>query len=89
MFTGPSCSSCRAWKKLLEKYQHNHPDLALFEVDAEQDMALVREFDVFHLPAIFLFVDGHFHCEFQSEATLAAIERSINTALAAPAQEMP
>jgi thioredoxin-like negative regulator of GroEL len=89
IFTGPGCSSCKAWKALLAEYQGQHPELQLFEIDAEEDTGLVREFDVFHLPSMFLFIGGQFHCEFQSEASVSAIENTLNTQMSAPSQELP
>jgi thioredoxin 1 len=89
VFTGMGCSSCRAWKQLLGVYQEQHPDLTLFEVDAGHAQALAREFGVFHLPALFLYRDGHFHCTLQSEAQLDKLHAAIAAALLAPAQEAP
>jgi thioredoxin 1 len=89
MFTGAGCSSCRAWKRLLAAYRAQHPELALFEVDAGHAQALAREFSVFHLPALFLYRDGHFHCALQAEAHPDKLRAAIEAALVAPAQEAP
>ena len=89
MFTSTGCGSCRAWKQLLGAYHAQHPDLALFEVDAGHAQALAREFSVFHLPALFLYRDGHFHYALQSEAHPEKLRAAILAALAAPAQESP
>jgi len=89
IFTGEGCGSCRHWKRLLTAYQQQHPDLAVFEVDAGHDAALTREFHVFHLPALFLFHDGHFHASLQCEAHPDRLRTAIDDALAEPAQEAP
>ena len=89
IFTGAGCSSCRAWKRLLGAYRTQHPDLALFEVDAGHAQALAREFNVFHLPALFLYRDGHFHSALHSETHPEILRAAIEAALAAPAQEAP
>ena len=89
IFTGAGCGSCRAWKRLLVAYRTQHPDLALFEVDAGHVQALAREFNVFHLPALFLYRDGHFHSALQSEAHPDTLRAVIEAALATPAQEAP
>jgi glutaredoxin len=89
MFTGQGCSSCRAWKRLLADYAARHPDLHLFEVDAGHAQALAREFGVFHLPALFLYRDGHYHCALHSEARPEALAAALRAALAAPPQEAP
>ena len=88
-FSSAECGSCRQWKQVLARYRLLLPDVHLFEVDAQRDMALTREFDVFHLPALFLFVDGEFHRDVQSEASVKKLQHAIAGALAASLQEMP
>ncbi len=88
-FSSRECSSCRLWKHLLIQYPQHDPGVTLFEVDAQRDMALTREFEVFHLPALFLYRDGDFHCALQCEARTEKIALAIQAALAAPAQEPP
>jgi len=89
IFTSVGCSSCRAWKQLLAAYCVQHPEITLFEVDAGHAQALTREFNVFHLPALFLYDDGHFHCALQSAAQLDKLHTAIAAALATAAQEAP
>ena len=88
-FTHALCGSCRAWKQLLQTYSVAHEDIRIFEVDAESEMALTNEFEVFHLPALFLYKDGHYHAPFHSVASLSAIDQTITQLLAEPAEEMP
>ena len=88
-FTSQACSSCRLWRHLLSHYRQQDPDLTLYEVDAQRDMALTREFEVFHLPALFLYRDGDFHGNLQCEARIENLALAIQAALAAPAQELP
>ncbi|MFN7147184.1 MAG: thioredoxin domain-containing protein [Myxococcota bacterium] len=55
--TKPGCGACRALKAALA----GTPDvdrLAAWEVDATGAPALVEELALFHLPALWLFVDG-------------------------------
>lgn len=55
--TKPGCGACRALKAALAAT----PDvagLAAWEVDATSAPALVEELSLFHLPALWLFVDG-------------------------------
>ena len=61
----------------------------LFEADLERDSALAAEFEVFHLPSIYLYIDGHFHCEIQCEANLDKLEHFIAEAVKQPPQEQP
>ena len=88
-FTKPGCSSCNLWKRLLGEFLQLRDDIQIFEVDAEQNMALNHEYELFHLPALFLFVNGEFHCELQAEARLPNLVAAIDAALAAPAEDAP
>jgi thioredoxin 1 len=89
IFTSEGCGSCSHWKRVLTEYQAGYPDITIFEVDAGHDLALAREFYVFHLPALFLFHDGQFHASVQSEAHPTRLRAAIAHALAQPAQEAP
>jgi len=89
LFTSHGCSSCKAWKHLLADYRRQHLETHVFEVDAERDLALTREFAVFHLPALFLYLNGRYHCALQSEARMEPLEKAIELAVAGPAQEQP
>ncbi|TCV89075.1 thioredoxin family protein [Sulfurirhabdus autotrophica] len=88
MFSGPDCGACRQIEKLL-------PGVAtgivaqLFKVDAQQCMGLVRQYEVFHFPALFLFVNGYFHATLHSEVTPVKMQAAIDAALARPAEEEP
>ncbi len=61
----------------------------LFRVDVQTAPALARAFDVFHLPALFLFRDGRYHARLACMVTPAALAEAIDRALAAPAVEEP
>ena len=89
LFTGPACGACRQVKALLAAHADEFARVNLFEVNAEQDMGLVNEFAVFHLPALFLFHEGHFHAELHSEPRVRALLDAIDHSLSQPAQEAP
>lgn len=89
LFHSPGCSSCRHWRQLLADYGQIHHRVAFYQVDVQQDMALAQEFELFHLPALFLYLDGRFHCELQVEARLERFQRVLTDALKAPPQEAP
>jgi len=88
-FTAPGCGACRQLKHLFEKHQAEFSSLRLFEVDAQQEMALTREFEVFHLPSLFLFRDGHYHSPIHAEPRVQSLLEAINVAAAAEPQEAP
>ena len=87
-FTGSHCGACKVLRRVLAGYVAD-ADIGVFEVDAERDLALAREFGVFHLPSMFLYVDGQYHCELQAEARAPAIAAAIDAALKRPAEEAP
>jgi thioredoxin-like negative regulator of GroEL len=89
LFHTPECASCRHWKQLLADYEDMHGDVTLYQVDVQRDMALAHEFGLFHLPALFLFMNGEFHCEFQSEARMGALHAALDAAIRAPPEEAP
>ena len=89
LFAAPGCASCRHWKGFLSDYATAHTDLGLYQVNVQQDMALAHEFGVFHLPAVYLYLDGRFHCELQTEARHEAFDLALHEALQAPPQEAP
>ncbi|MDH5445355.1 MAG: thioredoxin family protein [Gammaproteobacteria bacterium] len=89
IFTSQGCASCRAWKAVLMDYLNINPSLIIYEVDAHESMALANEYEIFHLPALFLFSDGEFHSELNCEANTEQIHQAIRRALQAPAQEAP
>ena len=88
-FSSQECMSCRFWQQLLERYNGEYPEINIFKIDAGKDQALTEEFNVFHLPALFLYQDGAYQSDLQCEATMSALKETIDTALAQPAQECP
>jgi thioredoxin-like negative regulator of GroEL len=88
-FTSPACGACKQLKRMFEQHLHEFEQLQLFEVDAQSEMALTNEFNVFHLPAMFLYHDGEFHAEIQAEPLPHAILTAVEAALAQPAMEAP
>ena len=85
VFSNPGCGACRHLLRVLA----GMPELTVYTVDAQRDPGLVREFEVFHLPALFLYRDGVFHCQLHSPAEPARIRAAMHAALALPAEEAP
>jgi thioredoxin-like negative regulator of GroEL len=88
-FTAPGCGACRRLKQVLESHRGEFGAYHLFEVDAQQDMALTREFEVFHLPALFLFKEGYYHAPIHAEPLPHSLIAAVEAALASEAQEAP
>ena len=92
-FSGPHCASCHHLKQLLntefQQFTQHFSNFSAFEIKADKAAALVNEFGVFHLPSLYLYRDGKFHCELQSEAIPSKIIEAIEAALLKPAEEEP
>lgn len=88
-FSSEVCNSCRYWKALLGQLADLRPTLNIFEVDAQQSGGLAQEYEVFHLPSLFVFVNGQYHAPLQCEARLDTIDHALDKVLAAPAQDAP
>ena len=87
-FAAAGCGACRHWKALLQDFAVTD-GVPVFEVDAGHDPGLAREFEVFHLPALFLFIDGEYHRPLRPEAHLPSLRAAIAEAGALPAHEAP
>jgi thioredoxin 1 len=88
LFGQPGCAACRRAEAVVPLalagvVQH------LVKIDAAAQAALAREFDVFHLPAMHLFVDGRYHAPLQCELTAEALRGAVARAACAPAVEAP
>ncbi len=88
LFSAPHCGACRAWKRLLPQALLGIAD-ALFEVDVSEATGVARYYDIFHLPAIYLYREGRFHAEVQCAATVDAIRDAARGLLLAAAHEEP
>ncbi len=88
LFTAPTCGSCKVYRRALEMLD-GPDDPPVFEVDAGHSMALTREYEVFHLPGLFLFRDGEFHCALEAQPLPGALRRAVDAALRMPAAEAP
>lgn len=88
-FTGAICASCRHWRGLLREYEMASTDLEVWEVDAGENPGLAREYEVFHLPSLFLFRDGRYWRPIQSEARPHALRAAVEEALSLPPLEPP
>lgn len=87
LISSTDCGTCRQAEALLPRSAP--PGTALFRVDARECLALVRAFDVFHLPALLLYHDGRYHARLDCRLTPDALRHAMATALAAPAEEEP
>jgi len=89
VFTSPDCGSCHHLRQVLSEVRSREPGWCVFEVDAQTESGLTNEFEVFHLPTIFLYNDGQFHCQLDAEARPLSIISTTHKALRAPATEAP
>lgn len=88
-FTAPACGACRQLRQLFQQQEALFSRINLFEVDAQREMALTNEFEVFHLPTMFLFNNGEFHAEIHAAPLPRAILAAVENALQAQPMEAP
>lgn len=88
LFSSPACGTCRTVEKRLPQAAQGAA-AALFKVDVQQSIGLARAYDIFHLPALFLFVDGQFHARLDCEVAPVKLAAAMEMALSQPAQEEP
>lgn len=87
LFGSPACGACRGAEARLPAAAP--PGTPLFKVDVQRATGLARSFEIFHLPTLFLYLDGRFHARLDCEVTAPALARALSRALAQPAQEEP
>ena len=88
-FTAPHCGACKAMHEALTRLGETRLDIQLFEVNSQRDEALAREFEVFHLPALFIYRQGDYHAPLEAEPRVPKLLQALDTVLNAPAQEAP
>lgn len=88
LFSGPHCGTCRRAETVLPQAMAGRVE-HLFKVDVEKSIALAREYEIFHLPALMLFVDGHFHAGIHSPLLPEKLQQAVEKALTLPAEEAP
>lgn len=89
LFTRQGCGACKVMGRVLADWQAEPDAPALFVVDAETDTALVREFEVFHLPALFVFRAGAYHGRLEAPPRLPLLREALAACLARPPEEAP
>lgn len=88
MFSGPDCGACRRLEKYLPEWlsgRVNH----FFLVNVQRSTALAREYEVFHLPGLFVFVNGHFHGPLHAPAAPMPMIDALMKLISEPAHEEP
>ena len=87
LFTSPSCGSCRVVEQRLPLAVP--AGTHLFKVDVQHATGLARAFDIFHLPSLLLYRDGHFHARLDCEVSASALRVELARVLDGPAEEEP
>ncbi|MBZ0090753.1 MAG: thioredoxin family protein [Sulfuricellaceae bacterium] len=88
LFGAPACGACRRMEAVLPRAVAE-TGVRLFKVDVQASTALAREYEIFHLPALFLFREGRYHAPLACQPTPEAIRQALAQALAQPAEEEP
>jgi thioredoxin-like negative regulator of GroEL len=87
LFSSQACGTCRQVERVLPASAP--AGAALFKVDVQIAAALARAFEVFHLPTLLLYLDGHYHARLNCEVTPTALQVAIEHAINQPAEEEP
>lgn len=87
LFTSPACGTCRVVERRLPEAVA--AGTHLFKVDVQQATGLARAFEIFHLPTLLLYWDGHYHARLDCEIRASTLRAAMARALAAPAEEEP
>ena len=82
------CGTCRVAEARLPTLARGRIDTLVY-LDADDCGGLLREFEVFHLPAMFLYRDGVFHAPLSTSLQPEAFAAAIDSAYAAAAQDAP
>ena len=88
MFSGPHCGACKRLEKHLPEWLGSRVG-HLYKIDAQRSTALARAYEVFHLPSLFVFVNGHYHGPLHAEAAPAPMAAALENLLAEAAHEEP
>jgi len=87
--TSASCGACRALRAAAPGLSALAGEVTLLEVDAHDSPGIARELEVFHLPAMFLYLDGEYHRPLHSVLRPEAMAQAIRAALALPPEDPP
>lgn len=88
MFSGPGCGACRRLEKHLPDWLSGQVGY-FYKVDVQKSTGLARAYEVFHLPSLFVFVNGRYHAPLQAEAAPGPMQAALQQLLNQPAHEEP
>ena len=83
-FGTPGCGGCRRLRALLPALGEAVTGVDLAYAEAERCPGILADLEAFHLPAIWLFVDGDPWAPIQAPLRVAALTEAIAAALAGP-----
>ena len=89
IFTAPACGSCRRLHRIIDDMVAPISDMVVMEVNAEEAPGLVADLEIFHLPALFLYMHGDHHSPVHSVLRVDALAAAVQAAAAGPRQEPP
>ena len=84
VFGSPGCGACRRLKSLLPALGEALPGLHLHYAEAEQNMGVLADLEVFHLPAIQLYAGAEPHAAISAELNVNALADAILRAKSSP-----
>ncbi len=88
LLTAPSCSACKLARRVLPGWLHETVQ-HFYVLDVAEHAGIAKAYEVFHLPALFLFRDGRYHARLEAELKQPHMLAEVARLLAAEAQEEP
>jgi thioredoxin-like negative regulator of GroEL len=74
-FSGEHCGVCKVLKpKIFDAFTKYYPKIKLLEIKTEQNLELARQFNVFAMPTIVVYLDGN---EFQRKERNISVQELI------------
>ena len=83
-FGTPGCGACRRLRSLLPALRTALPEVAVLYAEAERCPGVLADLEVFHLPALFVFVDGEVHAAVEAPLSPPLLAGAARRALSAP-----
>ena len=82
-FGTPACGACRRLRGLLDPLRAALPGVAVLYAEAERCPGVLADLEAFHLPALFVFVDGEAHAAVEAPLGVQPLADATRAALAA------
>lgn len=77
-FSAPWCRPCKQQIPVLEKFERDHPEVDVCEVDVERAPTVARRFGIQAMPTLLLFSGGEVRAQARGLSSAKRIERMLD-----------